>query len=179
MVGRNRDRGAGVVDQLEGRGVGPVQRRGGASQCAIHRAGAAFAKHFAEVGSARRRADFSVHFWRAKSTGGAAGVRIVRLAARSVRGRDDGERDYRGRDGRRWDYAAGPHGHAAFLRLQHGGLFWALAGDGEENTETTEDLSRELVPQRRGRKIPVAWIWRKRARSKVDSGARGRPRRSE
>jgi len=77
VVGRNWQRGAGGTDQLEGRGVGPVQRSGGASECAIHRAGKTVAKYFTEVGSARRRADFSVHFWRAKSTCGAAGVRIV------------------------------------------------------------------------------------------------------
>src|SRR2546429_1245769 len=40
-------------------------------------------------------------------------------------------------------HPAGPHGHAAFLRLQHGGLFWALAGDGRENSEATEDFSCE------------------------------------
>jgi len=77
VVGRNWQRRAGGIDQLEGRSVGPVQRRGGASECTIHRAGAAVAKHFTEVGSARRRADFGVHFWRAKSTGGPTGVRIV------------------------------------------------------------------------------------------------------
>src|SRR5467141_4419920 len=68
VVGRNWQRGAGGTDQLEGRGVGPVQRSGGASECAIHRAGKTVAKYFTEVGSARRRADFGVHFWRAKST---------------------------------------------------------------------------------------------------------------
>src|SRR5207244_10917504 len=52
MVGRNWQRGASGSDQLEGRGVGPVQRNGGASQCEIRRAGAAVTKHFAEVGSA-------------------------------------------------------------------------------------------------------------------------------
>jgi len=42
-----------------------------------------------------------------------------------------------------------PMGHAALLRLQHGGLFRTLAGDGEENPEAAEDLPRELVRRAR------------------------------
>src|SRR6266403_273919 len=77
VVGRNWQRGAGRADQLEGRGMGSVQRSGSASECAVHRAGKTVSKYFAEVGSAGRGADFSVHFWGAESTSGAAGVRIV------------------------------------------------------------------------------------------------------
>src|SRR6266481_1136379 len=101
---------------------------------------------------------------------------MVRLAARRVRGRLDGERDDGRGDRRRGRHAAGPDGYASLLRLQHGGLFWSLAGYGEENTEAAEDFSRQLVPQRRGWKVPVAGVRRKRARAEVDIGAHQRPR---
>src|SRR6266481_5808451 len=103
---------------------------------------------------------------------------MVRLAARRVRGRLDGERDDGRGDRRRGRHAAGPDGYASLLRLQHGGLFWSLAGYGEENTEAAQDFPRQLVPQRRGWKVPVAGVRRKRARAEVDSRARGRPRGS-
>ncbi len=74
VVGRNWQRGPSGVDQLEGRGLGSLERSSRASQCAIHRSGSTVAEHFSKVGSSGRRADFGVYFWRAKSTSGAAGV---------------------------------------------------------------------------------------------------------
>ena len=86
---------------------------------------------------------------RAPASPGPAGVPGVQLAARHVPGgdarvRDDGSGDRRGR--RR----ARPHGDAAVLRLQHGGLLGALAGRGEA-PESAEGVPHQLVPpERRG-----------------------------
>ena len=41
---------------------------------ALHRAGASVAQHFAAVGSAGRRADFRIYFWRTPRARCAAGV---------------------------------------------------------------------------------------------------------
>ena len=54
--------------------------------------------------------------------------------------------------------AARSDGDASLLRVQHGGLFSALAGYGQERSASAKDFSRELVPQRPGRKIPLAGI---------------------
>ena len=42
----------------------------------------------------------------------------------------------------------GSHGHAALLRLPHGGLLAALAGYGEGHCQPAENLQRRLVPHR-------------------------------
>jgi len=47
-----------------------------------------------------------------------------------------------------------------------------------EDSASTEDFHVNWSA-RRGRKIPVARIWRERARAEVDSGAGGRPRRGQ
>src|SRR6266481_2529830 len=157
--------------------MGFVEGSGSASERAVHRAGGAVTEYLAEVGGAGRRADLGVYFWRPESACGTTGLRIVRLAARRVRWGDDGLGNDGGGDGRRGNYAARPDGYAALLRVQHGRLFRALAGDGEENPEAAKDLPRELVPEGRGWKISVAGVRRKRTGAKVDSGTRGRPRR--
>src|SRR6266704_1034648 len=146
LVGRNRRRPAARINQLEGRKVGQLKGRGGASECALHRAGQPVAEHFTEVGRAGGGADLGVYFWRTARSRGAARIRIVQLAARRVCWRDDGVGDDGGGDGRRRDHATRPYGDAAVLRLQHGRLLQALAGDGKENSETAEDISCELVP---------------------------------
>src|SRR6266481_6289677 len=157
--------------------MGFVEGSGSASERAVHRAGGAVTEYLAEVGGAGRRADLGVYFWRPESACGTTGLRIVRLAARSVRWRDDGIGNDGGGDGRRGDYAARPDGDAALLRVQHGGLFRTLAGDGEENPEAAEDLQCELVPERRGRKISVAGIRGECSGAEMDPGTRGRARR--
>ena len=50
VVGRHWRAAAGRLDQLEGRAVGYVEGTGGASECAIHGAGASVAEHFAASG---------------------------------------------------------------------------------------------------------------------------------
>src|SRR6267142_791605 len=162
MVGRNWQRAACGIDYLAWGEMGSLEGSGGAPELALHRAGGAIAERFAEVGSARGRPDFGVYFWRPAGAAGSAGVSVVQLAARGVCRGDDGVGDDGGNDGRRGNYAAGSDGDAAFLRLQHGGLFPALAGDGEEDSESAEDFSCELVPEGRGREIPVARVWGER-----------------
>src|SRR6266478_3860765 len=157
--------------------MGFVEGSGSASERAVHRAGGAVTEYLAEVGGAGRRADLGVYFWRPESACGTTGLRIVRLAARRVCWGDDGVGNDGGGDGRRGNYAARPDGDAAFLRIQHGGLFPPLAGDGEENPEAAENFPCELVPEGRGWEVSVAGIRGERARAEVDSGARGRPRR--
>src|SRR6266852_3016250 len=55
------------------------------------------------MGSAGGRTDLGVYFWRAEGACGAAGVRIVRLAARRVCRGDDGIGNDSGSDRRRAD----------------------------------------------------------------------------
>ena len=71
-----------------------------------------------------------------------------------------------GRGGRR---APRPDGHAAVLRLRHGRLLRSLALDGEADPEAAEDLPRQLVPEGRGRQVPVARLRRQHARAEVDA----------
>src|SRR5258708_26565564 len=74
VVGRNRQRTAHRVNQLEGRGVGSFQGSGGASECAGHRVCETVAEQFSEVGGAGRGSDFSVFIWRTAGPRGATGV---------------------------------------------------------------------------------------------------------
>jgi len=140
VVGRNWQRGAGGTDQLEGeRGTRPKERRRIRMRDTPCRQNSRQVFH--RSGSAR-----SVPIQRSILAGEEARVAPLVYESfdwqqRSVCWRHDGERDYRGGDRRRGHHAEGPDGHAALLRVQHGGLFWALAGDGEENTETAEDFS--------------------------------------
>jgi len=71
-----------------------------------------------------------------------------------------------------------PFRDAAVLRLQHGRLLRALAGDGRHSGRATaEDLLRQLVSQGRGRPLPVAGLRRELARARVGVRALRRPRR--
>ena len=83
----------------------------------------------------------------------------------------------RRRQGRR--AAPRPDGHAAVLRLQHGRLLGALARDRRaRGREAAAHLLRELVPQGRRRRVPVAGLRREQPRAQVDLRAlRGRRRR--
>src|SRR4029077_4188017 len=74
VVGRNWQRTAGRVDQLEGRGVGSIHGSSGTSECAVHRARETITEHFTDVGSTGRRSDFGVHIWRTTGPSGATGV---------------------------------------------------------------------------------------------------------
>ena len=82
---------------------------------------------------------------------------------------DDGFGNDRGHHRSGGRYAARPDGHASLLRVQHGRLFRALARNGAENPPSAENFPRELVSQRRRRKIPVAGFRRKCPRPEVDA----------
>jgi len=176
VVGRNWQRGPAGLINWKGEAVGPVQRSGGASECAIHRAGKTVAKYFTEW-EAPEGVPISAfilageeHVWRRWCTNRLTGSTECLLAPRwraETTAAATGDVGITRRD---------PMA-CCLLRVQHGGLFWALAGDGEENTETAEDFSRELVPQGRGWKIPVAG-YGENVRVLKDIGARGRPRPS-
>ncbi len=68
-----------------------------------------------------------------------------------------------------------PDGDAAVLRLPHRRLFPALAGHGREAHKPTAGLPRELVPQRRGRQVPLARLRREHAGRRVDHQTLRRP----
>ena len=92
----------------------------------------------------------------------------ARLGARHVCWRDDGLGDDGGRGRRGGSGAPRPDGDAAVLRLQHGPIFSALAQDRSAPEKSAAHLPRELVPQRRRRKIPVARLRRQHARPEMD-----------
>ena len=70
--------------------------------------------------------------------------------------------------------AARPDGHAAVLRLPHGRLLPALDPDAARALGDAPHLPRELVPQGRGRRVPLAGLPREHAGAEVDR--RPRPR---
>ena len=141
--GRSGARGPGGLAGLHGGGAAQSSRT---SQFAVHGAGPPGAIDFTALGRSGRRADLGVYFWGPAGAGGAAGVRIIQLAARRVCGGDDGVGNHGGRDGSGGRHAARSHGDAAVLRIPHGRLFRALAGDGPQGGASTEDFSCELVP---------------------------------
>ena len=95
-------------------------------------------------GSAHLRHDFR----RAAGEDGTPGVPVPQLAARGLYGLHYGlGEDCRGGRHRRRD-PPGPHGHAALLRLSHGRLLAALVGYGKGPHQPTQDLQRQLVPDR-------------------------------
>ena len=111
---------------------------------------------------------------------GAAGDRSVVVGGRRLHGRDDGLGNDGGRrrQGRRG--APRPVRDAAVLRLPHGRLLRALAGDGQVGRGAAPDLQRQLVPQGRRRQVRLAGLRREHARAAMDrrslprSRARGR-----
>ena len=108
--------------------------------------------------------------------------RVARLGARHVHGRDPLLGDHRGghRRGRR--RAPRPDGDAAVHRLQRRRLLQALDRDrqGRRRLQAAEDLLRQLVPARRGRRVPVARLRRElpASSSGPSSASRARPPRS-
>jgi phosphoenolpyruvate carboxykinase (GTP) len=64
--------------------------------------------------------------------------------------------------------ASRSNGDATFLRVQHRRLFPALARHWEATHESAADFQRELVSQKRRRKIPLARLRRKHARTQMD-----------
>ena len=80
----------------------------------------------------------------------------LRLEPRRISRRDDGVGNHRRRHRCRRASAARSDGDAALLRIQHRRLFPALARYRKAAHQSAADFQRELVPQRRGRKIPLA-----------------------
>ncbi len=105
------------------------------------------------VGGPEGRADLGHPVRRPPRHRGAAGERGAVVAARHVPRLDHEQRDDRRRRGRRGRAALRPVRHAAVLRLPHGRLLRALAGDRREGGrgEAAAHLPRELVPQERRR----------------------------
>ena len=103
-----------------------------------------------------------------RATGRAAGARGARLGTRHLPRFDHLEREDGGRrrQGRR--VAPRPDGHAALLRIQHGRLLGALALDGSApGRQAAARLLRELVPQERRRRLPLARLRRQRSGAQV------------
>ncbi len=143
-----------------------------AAQCPVDRA---------RVGGPGGGADLRDPVRRPTLASDAARGRGSRLGARRVPRRDDGLREDRGgcRHGRRAPLR--PDGDAPFLRLSHGRLLRPLVdGRSARGCEATPGLQRQLVPQGRGREVPVAWLRRELTRPGVGvqsvrgGGRRGR-----
>ena len=138
----------------------------GAPQRALHDPGLAGPGDRAGVGGPDGRADRRDAVRRAALDGRAARDRGAGLGARRVPRRDDVLREdrRRGRHGRRTAFR--PVRDAAVLRLQHGRLLRPLARDRPQGRggQAAEDLLRQLVPQGRGRALPVARLRRELAR---------------
>ena len=140
-----------------------------APQRPVHRPGRAVPVDRAGMAGPGRRADQRHPVRRPPAHDGAARHAGVRLGARRVPRLDHGQRDHRRTARRRRQAALRPDGDAAVLRVQHGRLLLALAGDREEHRrgEPAEDLLRQLVPTRRRRPLPVARIRREQPRAEV------------
>ena len=171
LVGGDGDRSPRRPARLEGGAVDARQKPGGAPQFPLHRASESGTSYFVSLGGSLRRAHIRVYLWRAAGAGGTAGVRILRLAARSIRRRDDGFRDHCGGHRSGGGDAPRSNGDAALLRLQHGGLLPPLARDGQTDSAPAENFPRQLVPQGRRWQVPLARVRRKRAGAEVDSRA--------
>lgn len=140
-----------------------------ASQRPIHRADPAMSVDLSRMGEAGRSADQCHHLRRPPGERHAARLPVLQLAARNVRGGDDEQRkDSRGgRKGGR--VASRPDGHASLLRIPHGRLLAALAGNGPARRgQNAPHLPRQLVPQGRGWKILLAGVWREHPRAEMD-----------
>lgn len=61
--------------------------------------------------------------------------------------------------------------HAALLRVSHGRLYPALDQNGQTPRAHPAHFSRQLVPQRQRREVPLARLWRKYARLGMDRRA--------
>ncbi len=142
---------------------------GRASQCALHHASRAVSLDRSRVGGPGRRAHLRDAVRGAALDGRAARVRGARLGARRLFGLDDVLRDDRGGGRRGGQAALRPHGDVALLRLPHGRLLRALAGDGRApRRAAAEDLPRQLVSQGWKGPVPMAGLRRELARARLD-----------
>ncbi len=112
----------------------------------------------ASLGRSARRPDLSAYFWRPPRARRSARLPGTRLAARRVCGRHDGVGDHGCYHRSRRRHAPRSDGYASLLRLQHGRLFPPLARYGPEAQASAGNFSRELVPKRFRREIPLAGL---------------------
>ena len=90
-------------------------------------------------------------------------------------GFDGGLGDHGGQHRRRRQPAPRPLRHAALLRLQHGRLLSALAGDGRPpGRQGAAHLLRQLVPQDARGQVALAGLRREQPRPQVDVRSRRR-----
>ncbi len=167
--GMSDDRAA-TRDRLAGAGLDARDQLAcGAPKCPLHGARSAVPVDRSGVAGPRRRADQRDSVRRPPGLDRSAGHTGVRLGARCLSGIDHGQRDD-GRPARRRRQASlRSDGNAALLRLQHGRLLQSLAGNGQERVgrQPAEDLLRQLVPTRRERSLPLAWLRREQSRAEV------------
>ncbi len=127
---------------------------------ALHRAGRAEPGVCAGVGGPSRRPHLRHPLRGTARLGRAPGDRVLRLAARGVPRIDSLVGDDRRRGGRDRQPATRPLRHAALLWLQHGRLLRPLAPHRrvDRPRQAAAHLLRQLVPQGRGRSLPVARV---------------------
>ena len=157
-----------------------VRDPGRAPELPVLRPGVAVPGHRGRVGGPEGRPDLGGALRRPPRHDGPARLRVARLAPRRVRRRHDGFREDRGGVRRHRRPAPRPVRDAAVLRLPHGRLLRALAVDdgAHRRGRAAARLRRELVPQGRGRQVPVARLRRELAGARLDRrsarGHRGR-----
>ena len=154
-----------------------VEDDGRAPELPLHRADAQQPDPLRARRRSGRRADLGDHLRRPPRDHGAARHAELQLGARRLPRRHHGLGDHgrRDRQGRR--RAPRPDGDAALLRLRHGRLLRALADDAADARRSAADLPGQLVPQGRGRQVPVARLRREHARPRLDPRPRPGSRR--
>jgi phosphoenolpyruvate carboxykinase (GTP) len=110
-------------------------------------------------------------FWRPPRHDDALDFPGVQLGSRRLSRRDGRLRDDRRRRRHARPGAPRSDGHAAVLRLQHGRLFCALAGNAPARETSAARFPRELVSQKRRREISLARLQRQHARAEMDCAA--------
>ena len=123
----------------------------GASERAVHGAGAPVSDHRSPLGGSEWRPDQRVRLRRPARRNDSARVPDVQLDGGRVRRRDHGVGDDRRRGRRRRPRSPRPDGDAPVLRISHGRLLPALDPDATIAVRDAESVPRELVPQGRRR----------------------------
>ncbi len=174
LVGGHGRRAARARDRLEAPGLDTRLRHPGrAPELPVLCPGVAVPRDRGRVGGPRRRPDLGHALRRPAGHDRPARLRVARLAPRRFRRRHDGLGEDRGRVRRHRRPAPRPLRDAPVLRLQHGRLLRPLALHDRPHRRgrPPPHLRCQLVPQGRGRQVPLARLRRELARAGLDRRA--------
>ena len=163
VVGGHDGRAASRVHRLARQEVDAAdcegnRREGSASERSLYRPGAAVPDDRPALGRPGGRADQRIHLRRTPRHHDAAGLPGVQLEFRCLCRGDHGLGDDGRGSGHNRQSAPRSDGDASLLRISHGRLFPALAEDAAQSVGHAAYFPRELVPQRRGRQVPMAGL---------------------